>query len=64
MEPVKKCVQDLRFLHWSLRIQIFWEITLCNYVQGDQKVPVHLLITIEKVTSNVQSVPRQSPNMY
>jgi hypothetical protein len=29
-------------------------------LQGDQKVSVHLMITIQKVTSNVQSVPRQS----
>jgi hypothetical protein len=27
-------------------------------IQGDQKVYVHLMITIQKVTSNVQSVPR------
>jgi hypothetical protein len=33
-------------------------------VQGDQKVSVHLMITIQKVTSNVQSVPRQSPDIY
>jgi hypothetical protein len=33
-------------------------------IQGDNKVPVHLMITIQKVTSNVQSVPRQSPNIY
>jgi hypothetical protein len=32
------------------------------YVQGDQKISVHLMITIQKVTSNVQSVPRQSPD--
>ena len=32
--------------------------------QGDQKVSVHLMITIQKVTSNVQSVPRQSPDIY
>jgi hypothetical protein len=31
-------------------------------IQGDQKVSVHLMITIEKVTSNVQSVHRQSPD--
>jgi hypothetical protein len=31
------------------------------YIQGDQKVSVHLMITIQKVTSNVQSVPRPSP---
>jgi hypothetical protein len=33
-------------------------------IQGDQKVFVHLMITIQKVTSNVQSVPRQSPDIY
>ena len=33
-------------------------------VQGDQKVSVHLITTIQKVTSNVQSVPRQSPDIY
>jgi len=32
-------------------------------IQGDQKVSVHLIITIQKVTSNVQSVPRQSPDI-
>jgi hypothetical protein len=32
-----------------------------KYIQGDQKVSVQLMITIQKVTSNVQSVPRQSP---
>jgi hypothetical protein len=26
-------------------------------IQSDQKVSVHLMITIQKVTSNVQSVP-------
>jgi hypothetical protein len=34
------------------------------YVQGDQKVSVHLMITIHKATSNVQSVPRQSSDIY
>jgi hypothetical protein len=33
-------------------------------VQGDQKGSVHLMITTQKVTSNVQSVPRQSPDIY
>jgi hypothetical protein len=32
-----------------------------SIIQGDQKVSVHLMITIHKVTGNVQSVPRQSP---
>jgi hypothetical protein len=33
-------------------------------IQGDQKVSVHLMIIIQKVTSNVQSIPRQSPNIH
>jgi hypothetical protein len=33
-------------------------------VQGDQEVCMHLMITIQKVTSNVRSVPRQSPDIY
>jgi hypothetical protein len=33
-------------------------------IQGDQNVSVHLMIKIPKVTSNVQSVPRQSPDIY
>jgi hypothetical protein len=33
-------------------------------IQGDQKVFLDLMITIQKDTSNVQSVPRQSPNIY
>jgi hypothetical protein len=28
------------------------------------KISVHLMITIQKVTSNVQSVTRQSPDIY
>jgi hypothetical protein len=41
-------------------------LTACYMIttQGDQKVSVHLMITIQKVTSNVQSVPRQSPDIY
>jgi hypothetical protein len=33
-----------------------------SIIQGDQKVYVHLIITIQKFTNNVQSVPRQSPD--
>jgi hypothetical protein len=33
------------------------------FTQGDKKLSVHLMITIQKVTSNVQSVPRQSPDI-
>jgi len=39
-------------------------LTEVYIIQGDQKVCVHLMITIQKVTSNVQSVPRQSPDIY
>jgi hypothetical protein len=38
-------------------------LTAAN-VQSDQKVSVHLMITIQKFTNNVQSVPRQSPDIY
>jgi hypothetical protein len=34
-----------------------------SWVQGDQKVSVLLMITMQKVKSNVQSVPRQSPGL-
>jgi hypothetical protein len=34
-----------------------------THIQGDQIVSVNLMITIQKVTSNVQSVPRQSPDI-
>jgi hypothetical protein len=34
------------------------------YIQGDQKVSVQLMITMQKVTNNVRSVPRQSPDIY
>jgi hypothetical protein len=30
------------------------------FIQGDPKVCVHLMITIQKVTSKVQSVPRHT----
>jgi hypothetical protein len=35
-----------------------------NELQDDQKVAVHLMITIQKDTSNVQGVPRQSLDIY
>jgi hypothetical protein len=33
---------------------------LADVIQSDQKVSVHLMITRQKVTRNVQSVPRHS----
>jgi hypothetical protein len=35
-----------------------------KFLQGDQKLSVHLMITTQKVTINVQSVPHQSPDIY
>jgi len=35
-----------------------------SLIQGDQKVFVHLMITIQEVTINVQNVPHQSPDIY
>jgi hypothetical protein len=34
------------------------------HIQSDKKVSVHLMITIQKVTSKVQTVPLQSPDIY
>ena len=45
-----------------LRLSIY--IYICIYIQSDQKVSVHLMITTQNVISNVQSVPRQSPDIY
>jgi hypothetical protein len=38
--------------------------TIQLYIQGDHKVSTPLMITIHNVTSNVKSVPRQSPDIY
>jgi hypothetical protein len=39
-------------------------VCVCVCVQDDQKVSVHRVITTQKVTSNVQNVHRQSPDIY
>ena len=44
--------------------KIYNNISLYINIQGDQKVSVHLMITIQKVTSYVQGVPRQSSDIY
>jgi hypothetical protein len=41
----------------SLNSLIHKSVTLLPNIQGDQKVSVHLIITIQKVSSNVHSVP-------
>jgi hypothetical protein len=61
-------VRDLKRLSYELpNLIVRWQIPVgvsISQVQGDQKVSVHLIITIQKVTGNVQSVPRQSPDIY
>jgi hypothetical protein len=51
----------------TVKLTLLYEDCCCSklyLLQGDQKVSVRLMITIQKVTSNVQSVPRQSPDIY
>ena len=57
------CVQNIQrlYLRFFFFINIWWNIGL---IQSDQKVSVHLMITIHKVTSIVQSVHRLSPDNY
>jgi hypothetical protein len=54
-------------LPFSLRV-VFLPPTVkylgVTQIQGELKVFVHLMIKIQKVTSNVYSVPRQSPDIY
>jgi hypothetical protein len=70
-------LKDVVQVHSSSRYHVLYSIKyLCYYfqcnkvgeqqfhIQGVQKVSVHLMITIQKVTSNVQSVSRQSPDIY
>jgi len=53
----------LNFVRWMLwngyRLR-----TERKHIQGDQKVSVHLMIQIHKVTSNIRSVSGQSPDIY
>jgi hypothetical protein len=48
---------------WPVRVLSKGMLRL-RFIQGDNKVSVHVMITIQKVTCNVQSVPRQSPDIY
>jgi len=50
--------------HTELNITVYNTYVFLCYMQGDQKVSVHLIITIQKVTSNVQSFLRQFPDIY
>jgi hypothetical protein len=53
-EEYTACItRDKRYFH-----------TIILHIQDDKKVSVHLMITTQKVASNIQSVPRQSPDIY
>jgi hypothetical protein len=61
---IQECLRYLR-VKYCLYINVGLLVWIINFIiQGDQKVSVHLTITIQKVTSNVQSVPHQSPDIY
>jgi hypothetical protein len=47
------------FMYCHLAI---WHLT--SDIQRDQKVSVHLMITIQKVASNIQRTPCQSPDIH
>jgi hypothetical protein len=51
-----------RGAHCLEKINIYTNFTEIN-IQGDQKFSVHMMITIHKVTSNVQNVPGQYPGI-
>jgi hypothetical protein len=48
------CLAKHPYMLWGLH----------SLIQDDQNVSVHTMITTQKVTSNVQSVPRQSLDIY
>jgi nitrate reductase cytochrome c-type subunit len=55
--------------HFQLDVKNEYQVHSCNNLKfskytGSSKVSVHLMITIQKVITNVQSVPRQSPDIY
>jgi hypothetical protein len=50
--------------HTHTHIYICMCVCVYIYIQGDQKVSVPLMITIQYVTNKVQSVPRHSPDIY
>jgi hypothetical protein len=57
-------LNKLLFICGPYEAAVCFSVTRQLETQGDQKVSVHLMITINKVTSSVQSVPRPSPDIY
>jgi hypothetical protein len=65
----KRLISNSKFSCWKQFRETCWgKISRDSerhvMIQSDQKVSVHLMITIQKITSNVQSVPCQSPEFY
>jgi hypothetical protein len=54
-------IKSTRIFFGCMYITFHIDCLRIQVIQGDQKVSVHLRIKLQKVTSNVQSVPRQSP---
>jgi hypothetical protein len=48
----------------SICLDPIWDSQSTCKTPCDQQVSVHLTITMQEVTDNVQSVPRQSPDIY
>jgi hypothetical protein len=63
--PVKACngialpfiIYQVLASGWFARAETCHQLCINGYIQSDQKVSEHLMVTIQKVTSNVQSVP-------
>jgi hypothetical protein len=51
------CVVSRNLLHVDTGAILYIANTATHYIQSDQKVSVHLVITTQKVKSNVQCVP-------
>jgi hypothetical protein len=56
----KKKKRDLIFTQRAIIHNNYYYI----FIEADQKFSMHLITTIQKVTSNVQSAPRLSPDIY
>jgi hypothetical protein len=61
--PVFSNLDSSRGAHCLAKMNVYTNFAESN-IQGNQKVSVHLMITIQKVASNVQNVPHQAPDIY
>jgi hypothetical protein len=68
---VPRLARETAVLQWFYKGKV-WIRRTCwltllgsvKVIQGDQKVNLHLMITIQNSYSNIKSVPRQSPDIY